>query len=187
MQLSGQRFGKLLVIEQAGHRGASLLWKCKCDCSQEAFATTNTLRMGKVRSCGCLHVEAHAARRSAPSVAGARVLFSSYQTSARRRKVSFDLSFQDFVRLVGEACRYCGAEPSRVSCGTRKTAANVAHSRFVHNGLDRVNNDAGYQLSNVVPCCRTCNTAKGQLSVEDFQAWIARVYETCNRRAKLLR
>lgn len=30
-------------------------------------------------------------------------------------------------------------------------------------GLDRLDHRLGYQLGNVVPCCRCCNTRKGQL------------------------
>lgn len=32
IDLAGQRFGKLTVIEKSGTKNGSVLWKCKCDC-----------------------------------------------------------------------------------------------------------------------------------------------------------
>lgn len=54
---TGQRFGKLTVIEQVENRtcdnGTSLIqWLCKCDCGNEIKVTSKSLRGGK-KSCGC--------------------------------------------------------------------------------------------------------------------------------------
>ena len=32
IDLTGQRFGKLTVIEKSGTKNGSVLWKCECDC-----------------------------------------------------------------------------------------------------------------------------------------------------------
>ncbi|MCQ2355112.1 MAG: hypothetical protein MJ102_08475 [Clostridia bacterium] len=54
--ISGQRFGKLIVIEPTDKRadGGSVVWKCHCDCGNDTEVSCNRLRKGKVRSCGCL-------------------------------------------------------------------------------------------------------------------------------------
>lgn len=55
LDLTGQRFGKLTVIEFAGHApNRKTLWKCKCDCGNETLVKTNALRSGATKSCGCL-------------------------------------------------------------------------------------------------------------------------------------
>lgn len=54
LDLVGQRFGRLLVIEEAGrdkHRG--VLWRCKCDCGNEVTVRSNALRTHHTTSCGC--------------------------------------------------------------------------------------------------------------------------------------
>lgn len=43
---------------------------------------------------------------------------------------------------------------------------------YVYNGLDRVNNLLGYELTNVVPCCNICNRAKKDMTYEQFKLWI---------------
>ena len=51
----GERFGRLLVIEEAGKnsRGGKK-FLCKCQCGNEVIALGADLRIGHVRSCGCL-------------------------------------------------------------------------------------------------------------------------------------
>lgn len=57
IDLTGQRFGRLIVIEQdrsgvskAGHHAC---WICRCDCGNAIFAYSNELRSGDRKSCGC--------------------------------------------------------------------------------------------------------------------------------------
>lgn len=54
--LVGQKFGKLVVIEETPLRNNSdeVLWKCKCDCGEETLASTSKLLLGRKKSCGCL-------------------------------------------------------------------------------------------------------------------------------------
>jgi len=53
LQLEGQRFGRLVVVESAGSRHSKSLWKCKCDCGNEILVESDKLRTGNTRSCGC--------------------------------------------------------------------------------------------------------------------------------------
>jgi hypothetical protein len=57
VDLTGQVFGRLTVIEKAKQRDASgrILWRCKCNCGKETFVITNLLKKGHTKSCGCLH------------------------------------------------------------------------------------------------------------------------------------
>lgn len=54
--LSGQRFGRLIALFPTEKRidGGSVVWKCRCDCGNEAEVSARRLMRGKVRSCGCL-------------------------------------------------------------------------------------------------------------------------------------
>lgn len=54
IDLLGQRFGRLTVIEETNRRAnGSILWKCKCDCGNTVLVRSNHLRRGGVLSCGC--------------------------------------------------------------------------------------------------------------------------------------
>lgn len=53
--ITGQRFGKLVVIEQdfGAHPRKGAYWRCKCDCGKESVVLGNRLRNGNTKTCGC--------------------------------------------------------------------------------------------------------------------------------------
>ena len=56
--LTGKRFGRLVVIERAGLHITSggqrkTLWKCQCDCGKDVITNAQRLKMGETLSCGC--------------------------------------------------------------------------------------------------------------------------------------
>jgi len=53
IDITGNRYGKLLVIKREGHRGKRILWRCRCDCGNLKLMMGNDLRSGAVKSCGC--------------------------------------------------------------------------------------------------------------------------------------
>lgn len=56
MDLIGQRFGRWTVIEKADfyrNKGKKVVWRCKCECGNEGYVTTDKLRDGRSQSCGC--------------------------------------------------------------------------------------------------------------------------------------
>lgn len=52
--MTGQRFGRLTVIERAESRGSNAWWVCKCDCGNTHTVRSTELRTGASKSCGCL-------------------------------------------------------------------------------------------------------------------------------------
>lgn len=56
--LTGQRFGRLLVLNREGSdRNKNALWRCRCDCGTEKVVCGRDLKNGDTKSCGCLHRE----------------------------------------------------------------------------------------------------------------------------------
>lgn len=60
--LSGNRFGRLIVINRAedyiSPKGKSYTqWLCRCDCGNIKTIRTTSLKSGSAKSCGCLMVE----------------------------------------------------------------------------------------------------------------------------------
>ena len=52
--LTGQRFGKLTVVEYVGNaKDHHSLWRCKCDCGGECVVQGNNLKSGSTKTCGC--------------------------------------------------------------------------------------------------------------------------------------
>lgn len=55
IDLTGKRFGRLVVIKYAG----KLKWLCKCDCGTIKEVNGESLRRKQTQSCGCLCKEHH--------------------------------------------------------------------------------------------------------------------------------
>ena len=55
IDLTGQRFGRLTVIEKAAsEKGCTnARWRCVCDCGRKTIVRSTTLRKGQSTSCGC--------------------------------------------------------------------------------------------------------------------------------------
>lgn len=51
--LTGKRFGRLLVLEKVSKK----TWRSLCDCGGEAVSSRQSLCEGKTKSCGCLNKE----------------------------------------------------------------------------------------------------------------------------------
>jgi hypothetical protein len=52
---TGQVFGKLTVVEQAGRdKLKKVLWRCKCECGNGTVVVSGSLVTGNTTSCGCV-------------------------------------------------------------------------------------------------------------------------------------
>jgi hypothetical protein len=54
IDLTGKRFGRLIVVKLAPKRNGSTYWECKCDCGKTKEIFAESLKDGDTRSCGCL-------------------------------------------------------------------------------------------------------------------------------------
>lgn len=59
LDLTGQRFGRLVALKLSDSRGPSnqIKWDCACDCGETIAVMANSLRNGTTQSCGCLQRE----------------------------------------------------------------------------------------------------------------------------------
>lgn len=57
IDLTGKRFGRLVVIGRADKKHNQYRWLCRCDCGKEVVVYGQPLRKGTTKSCGCLHRE----------------------------------------------------------------------------------------------------------------------------------
>jgi len=166
--LTGQKFGRLTVIKRVGTRSGDTAWLCGCDCGKEITTLGGNLCSGNTKSCGCLHREIV----SLPlGVAAFHKIVYSMKSNARKRNLKWYLTEEQVACLTKQPCYYCGAEPSQV-CGDEKM-----NGAYIYNGLDRVDNEEGYTIDNVVPCCGACNWAKRSMTSNEFASWIVDVYK----------
>ena len=101
---------------------------------------------------------------------GLNELYGSYKHNAKGRNLSFNISKEEFKFLTEKNCSYCNAQP------TNKIKARHINGTYIYNGLDRVDNSKGYEIDNVVPCCKHCNMMKKTMSKQDFISQVKNIY-----------
>lgn len=75
--------------------------------------------------------------------------FISYKVNARIRGIDFKLTMEDFSSFWQKNCAYCNDYIETI-------------------GLDRIDNKRGYDINNIISCCRLCNFMKKSLSTKVF-------------------
>lgn len=57
IDISNNRYGKLVAIERSTNISGKTAWKCVCDCGNITYVSTSNLTCNRIRSCGCLKLE----------------------------------------------------------------------------------------------------------------------------------
>ena len=159
----GNVFGNLTVIDKI--EDSSNLYRCKCRCGNEVNVRGYSLLAGRV-SCrrGCIN-------KILPGQSAFNLMYGQMKKSARVRGYSWELTKEQVKELTQKTCYYCGNTPSR-SADTK----HRLNGDYIYNGLDRVDNNTGYIIDNVVPCCWKCNKAKATLTSQEFRDIIVEIY-----------
>jgi hypothetical protein len=155
MNSTGRQFGKLIVIEDLGI--SDLL--CQCECGNvKTIKRYYLIRLKSrgVRSCGCQ------ARGKRPRNvdAGVRLAYAEKKSLAKRIGVRFELSLDQYKRLINQNCHYCDAAP---------VLRGRENYKFIgQESLDRKDPNGPYTIDNVVPACLTCNRKKRDTSYDSY-------------------
>ena len=62
IDMTDQRFGRLVVKSYSCYEKVGAFWNCVCDCGAELEVSRNALVTGKTQSCGCFRKEASSER-----------------------------------------------------------------------------------------------------------------------------
>lgn len=57
LDLTGKRFGSLVVIGRTENRNRTVMWECRCDCGNTTKVDTHSLTSGHTCSCGCAKID----------------------------------------------------------------------------------------------------------------------------------
>ena len=163
---TGDRFGRLTVVSFSHHDGRYRRhYTVVCDCGVQKTVQGSLLRSGNTKSCGCLVKDAAKARIIPDNYSAITGIILGYRRHARDRGIEWHLSRDTVSKIVRQPCHYCG-----VSAGNTFRSKSLPEG-FQHNGIDRIDPSDSYHDGNVVPCCGTCNIAKGSRSHDEFIDW----------------
>jgi hypothetical protein len=139
INLIGQRFGRLVVVRSAPRIKDRTAWLCKCDCGGNVKQTTQRLRRGTTRSCGCLRSEIAAAKATRHGMSR-RPEYNVWRTLLQRCTNPACVDFDDYGGrgiLVCDRWRDFGA--FYADMGPRPAGKMT---------IERINNAKGYEPGN---------------------------------------
>lgn len=138
LSLSGQRFGKLTVLERTTSDTGRSMWLCRCDCGVERVAAGAFLTYGHVRSCGCLHkevVRTHGLSKSPE--------YKTWGGAQRRCLPAYERHADYYDRGITFYPDWKGPG------GFARFLAHVGRKPSPNHSLDRIDNNRGYEPGNV--------------------------------------
>lgn len=144
IDLTGQKFGRLTVIERAGSdKYKNAMWLCKCDCEKQAKCVVNGsyLRQGLSQSCGCYNRELNSERMKTHGESKTRL----YKLWVGMKTRCYNQNRKSY--------KYYGAEGKAV-CDEWKDSFKAFYDWSMSNGyqdnltIERIDNSKGYSPDN---------------------------------------
>jgi hypothetical protein len=186
IDLTGSRFGKIVVTYQSSSKGTQgqIYWVCRCDCGTEKEILGYNLRHGHSTSCGCNQKiaarnnirAAHIGESNGRAKAAKRTYKGNYISSqdpwykaaanrwfaARKADTSIEFNslheFATYCKSIAPThCPILGIELTR---GDRTLVSNFS--------IDRINNSLGYVRGNIQIISNRANRLKADASREEL-------------------
>lgn len=163
IDLTGVRFGRLVIIKRDATKNKRTHWLCECDCGTIKSIGAQNLKHPnpkcRVSSCGCYQREQ--ARRFATihgqSQSVEMKMFWGAKKRAKEKDLAFNIEPSDI--LIPKTCPYLGI-PIFVN-GKKQTPNSPA--------LDRVDSSKGYVKGNIQVLSNRANTMKHDAAFEEFE------------------
>lgn len=150
MDLSGQRFGRLIALNISAWPKPGVFWLCQCDCGNTATVNSYNLRKDLTHSCGCIAREMIRKRSTRHGHASVGCESKEFRTWLRIIERCTNKARPDYARYGGRGIRVCDEWRSDFMAFYRDMGPRPSH----RHSIDRIDVDGDYTASN----CRWATT-----------------------------
>lgn len=144
LNLTGQRFGKLVASEQDGRDAQGrVFWLCICDCGNTKHVRTSHLRAGSVQSCGCDRYVRVAKSVATHGHASGGKVSPVYTSWAQMHARCTNPNHNRYHRYGGRGISVCAQWKA-----FEAFLADMGGSWKPGLSIDRIDNDGNYEVGN---------------------------------------
>lgn len=141
--LTGQRFGRLIVIERSPiKQGNHICWVCRCDCGNTVpLVCGENLKNGDIKSCGCLRREERTKKNLKHGLAKTR----THRIWCGMVNRCFNPGNKSYGDYGGRGIKVCDEWKNDFKAFHEWA---MSHGYSDELSLDRIDNDGNYEPSN---------------------------------------
>jgi len=172
IDITGQRFGRLVVVMESTYRGnkSGTWWECVCDCGKEIRVLSVGLREGTTKSCGCLFIDTIGKNLKTTTTHG-RTKTPEYRAWKGMRYRCYNKNASNYNLYGGRGITVC------------KRWRNNFEAFFYDMdlrpegySLDRINNNGNYSPNN----CRWATGSVQRRNTRSYIKSISKKFFFCN-------
>jgi hypothetical protein len=155
--ITGQQFGRLLVVGFVGIKNRHAFWHCACSCGKTTTVISSSLVKGNTRSCGCM--------------------VKDYLNSKRKLADDFGWQGKKVGRMTIKECVYSPVIEARIKskwlcvCSCGKTA--------IRTGISILNGINGKSILSC-GCVKEDNKTHGRTKSREYRIW-RNMHSRCKR------
>jgi hypothetical protein len=152
VNITGNRYGRLVVISYAGKVKLNPYWNCRCECGNEKKVLAISLKNGDSKSCGCLQRELISKMASSHRMART----PEYTTWALIKQRCLNKNASNYKNYGGRGITIC----ERWLESFENFIADMGKKPSPKHSIDRVDNELGYFKEN----CRWATIAQQSIN-----------------------
>lgn len=139
--LTGMRFNRLIVLKRDETKKNRVYWICKCDCGSIKSIMSKHLISGKVKSCGCLHIESIKKSNKKHGMCKTRI----YRIWTNIKYGCYNPNFNGYKYYGGRGIEMCSEWKHDFNAFYRWS---IRHGYTNTLSIDRINVNGDYNPSN---------------------------------------
>jgi hypothetical protein len=144
IDLTGQKYGHLTVIQYDQQKYGKIYWVCLCQCGKSSSVCTGNLRSGAVRSCGCLQVASNIRRATKHNDARQGAKTKEYTTWVHIRYRCSNPNCKQYYDYGGRGIKVC----DRWLASYQSFLSDMGRCPSPELTIERINNNGNYEPGN---------------------------------------
>lgn len=141
IDLTGRKFGRLVVLGRESVEQRHVHWRCRCDCGNEVVVTGNNLKKLHTTSCGCVHSERTIQSNTTHGKSKTRL----YRTWKNMKNRCYNPNVRSYSDYGARGITVCDEWLNNFQC-FYDWAIQSGYREDL--SIDRINNDDGYYPEN---------------------------------------